>query len=253
MFAVHFGYMAEYFTKLNTIVEGVKADEKAAGIENRTTDAKKNGILTKEILQGPKKTCKICQHSRLEEIEALWLQLYPKYPIRQITDRIQRLIDQDINVTNVKGHFGLSRNTNTGELRAPHTRVVIDAATVTKAIQKRGQDMIEAQAKEYSVGDLRLKQRKSAGAWLESISGREHLLDDKVGLMLLKTSIDQDFQEKSLEVKRSQGDKMSAILLGQIGLLGAIFGKPKEQKEIVKGKIVEVQSANPPLPAGGNP
>lgn len=239
------------FEKLNAIVETQKAEEQAeVDAKEAVVNAEKKKVrqITIDVLAG-RKTCKICNHPLRDQIEGIWMQAKDKYPVRQIVDIVHKQIDSNVNATNFRNHFGLNKGTS-GELKPAHTASVMLGKTVKDLVAEKANELIDEKSRDVSVEELKRRSRNAGLAWLESIQGREFMMKDETGVKLLALSIDSDLKEKTLEMKRNQGSQMSAVLLGQIGLIGAIFGKSKEKEKPVEGTIINVTS-DPTLPAKG--
>jgi len=188
-------------------------------------------------------TCKICKSEKRAEIEALWQEFNQTKSRQAILKAINQNFDPSINDTSVRTHFGLNKNPTTGGFRKSHFIADVVAKNVSTVIQEQADRMISEKASDVAVEDLKAGMRRVGMRWLQQLEGSEMrmlMLDDRVGAALLAKSIDADFDEKAIALKRSQGNQMNQILLGQLGMMAAIFGT-KKPAEFIEATVAEPQ------------
>lgn len=187
---------------------------------------------TKKELQmvGNVPRCKVCHHKERYRIENLYIQKKDSMKVAQMVRVINKHLGGDLNITNFRNHFGLNKKRGSDEFKPAHFDVSHYSDRIEGAIQNKADEMIKESAKDVAIADLSLKRRGMAMAWMEANEGKEMFLDDKVGAAMLKDSINEDIDRKKLVIQKNAGAQLNAVLLGQIGLMGAIFGnkKPKD-------------------------
>jgi hypothetical protein len=186
-------------------------------------------------------SCKLCKHEKRAEIEAIWLKFHEIKTLPAIVKAVNQQYDPNLHISSFKTHFGLFTDRKTGKPKKSHFIGDIVASDVSSIIQEKANKMIEERAADVAVEDIKAGIRRVGFQWLQQIEGnpmRIMMLDDKVGASLLAKAIDADFDEKALALKRSQGNQMNQILLGQLGMMAAIFGS-KKPAEFIDGSAVE--------------